>query len=165
MKAQGIWYSAAYCLFALPYCTVELIERSKPGSTPFWFLGVQTFTLNIVGVFNAIIYVRPRFLKFRGEHPDQNAVKCVIYTMLRTAPPSATESQQHGTSPDRALARINSRPLNKDTTRDEVDKGEMLVDDSGVEDGTAMVATVETNPAYDSIDANNPASKVSFLSV
>ena len=57
-----------------------------PGEA-LWFLNFSVFPLNSIGFINAIIYVRPRYVRFRRENSNVGVVLSVWYTLARSRPP------------------------------------------------------------------------------
>jgi hypothetical protein len=83
MKAQGLWYSGAYLISFLPVLLASFIKQ-------YW-LGVMMVTIDMLGFTNAVIYIRPRFLKFRRNCPDIGIGSSLWHTLVRTRPtPSPT---------------------------------------------------------------------------
>ena len=80
MRSQGLWYSGAFLLTFFPQLLLLL-------GIPFWAqLLFVSLPFNLIGFSNAVIYVRPRFLVFRREHPDLGVASSIWHTLARTRP-------------------------------------------------------------------------------
>ena len=84
MKNQGLWYSAAFLLAFLPN-TVGLFRRTDTAPN-WWYLNTSFFFLHSVGFINMIIYIRPRYVKFRRDYPDVGVISSLWHTFARTRP-------------------------------------------------------------------------------
>ena len=91
MKSQGMWYSVAFLFTFFPLLI-----------SPFWNAYprkvLAAFTLNLIGFTNAVIYIRPRLLKFRRDHPNIGFCSSVWYTLIRSNPSRATGTSTNRTT-------------------------------------------------------------------
>jgi hypothetical protein len=79
MRSQGLWYSGAFIFTWSPQFLVVLGIK--------WVaLLFVTLPLNLMGFTNAVIYVRPRFLKFRRLYPNIGLALSIWHTLARTRP-------------------------------------------------------------------------------
>ena len=61
-------------------------------SIAFWLRFLATTAINVLGFTNAVIYIRPRFLKFRKDFPAVSISSSVWHTLARTGPPRCPSS-------------------------------------------------------------------------
>ena len=85
MKNQGLWYSAAFFLTFLPNVINMLIVKGK-GEPLWWYQNLTVFCLHSIGFINMIIYVRPRYVKFRRDNPNVGILSSVWHTLARSRP-------------------------------------------------------------------------------
>ena len=81
MRSQGLWYSGAFLFTFFPIFLYFLWPVQ-----PIYFFVLITF--HLIGFTNAVIYVRPRFLKFRRDHRNIGATLSIWYTLTRKRPAS-----------------------------------------------------------------------------
>jgi cytochrome bd-type quinol oxidase subunit 2 len=79
MRSQGLWYSGAFLFSFFPLIVSYFLES--------YIVAVfSALALNSLGFTNALIYVRPRFLKFRRDYPNVGIVSSIWQTLFRTLP-------------------------------------------------------------------------------
>ena len=79
MRSQGLWYSGAFLFSFLP-------EALSSFSDNYYFHIFVALTVNMIGFSNALIYVRPRFLKFRRDYPNVRIILSFWHVLCRTRP-------------------------------------------------------------------------------
>ena len=77
MRSQGLWYSGAFLFSFLPEALSSFVEN-------YSFHIFVAFTVNMLGFSNALVYVRPRFLKFRRDYPNVGIWASCWYVLCRT---------------------------------------------------------------------------------
>ena len=79
MRSQGLWYSGAF-LFTFLLIMLFFVWTN-------YFTQIFSFlTLYLIGFTNAVIYVRPRFIKFRQDFPSLGVTSSIWYTLVRKQP-------------------------------------------------------------------------------
>ena len=64
-------------------------------------------TIDMLGFTNAVVYIRPRFLKFRRDYPTIGIASSLWHTLVRTRPtPSPTRRFSTTTSPRRRRSTV-----------------------------------------------------------
>ena len=80
MRSQGLWYSGAFLFFTfLPIMLFFLWQN-------FFAHILYILTFQLIGFTNAVIYVRPRFIKFRRDFPSSGVASSIWYTLVRKQP-------------------------------------------------------------------------------
>ena len=130
MKNQGIWYSGAYLFSFAPFAFVRVffplrLDNFTVGWSIAWSLCI--FALSAIGLTNAVIYVRPRYIKFRQDHPNVGLVMSIWYTLGRTHPVEVEERNVTPTLWSSIIAFIRSisnclQSSKKATTRQTTDE-------------------------------------------
>ena len=83
MRSQGLWYSGAFLFTFSPQLLVVLnvIELSQ------WVIFIFiSLSVSSMGLTNAVIYTRPRFVRFRREYPYVSTMSSVWHVLSRTSP-------------------------------------------------------------------------------
>jgi hypothetical protein len=80
---QGLWFSASYFITIFPSFGASLVGFAFGTKIPYWLGLLSVFTLNCLGLSNAIVYVRPRYAKFKKDHSDLGFLCCCYYVLLR----------------------------------------------------------------------------------
>ena len=70
--SQGLWYSAAFALAWWPWSIGEIIVEIT-GSIPVALYYIANVTLPLQGLFNAVLYFRPRYKSDRERNRDSIA--------------------------------------------------------------------------------------------
>ena len=83
MRRQGLWYSGAF-LFTFSPQFLSFLKTQWVG------LLLVSLPTTLMGLTNAVIYTRPRFLKFRREFPHVCLGWSIWYTLIRTHPSSSS---------------------------------------------------------------------------
>jgi hypothetical protein len=97
IRMQGLWYSVAFFLSFFPLMLYFIWKI-----TAFYLLAF--FTFNLIGFTNAVIYIRPRFLKFRRDHPTVGIGSSIWHTIARTRPaPGGTTNSRSAISSSSSL--------------------------------------------------------------
>lgn len=69
---QAMFYVLSFWLtWLFPTCT-RISQFITGGSSPFAFIALFCIFIPLQGFFNVIVYLRPRYLKFKKEHSDKN---------------------------------------------------------------------------------------------
>jgi hypothetical protein len=84
MRSQGLWYSGAFLFSFSPLIVSKFWES-------YIVAVLSALALNSLGFTNALIYVRPRFLKFCQDYPNVGIVSSIWHTLFRTLPPPRQE--------------------------------------------------------------------------
>ena len=82
MRLQGLWYSGAFLFTFFPLMLYFIWNIDA-------FYLLVLFTFNLLGFTNAVIYIRPRFLKFRRDYPDVCISSSIWHSIARTRPAAA----------------------------------------------------------------------------
>ena len=108
MRSQGLWYSGAFLFTFFP--TAFCFLWQKESLQPFVLI-----TLHLIGFTNAVIYIRPRFIKFRRHYQNVGVASSIWYTLVRKRPASSggggnidTRSMVSSASPRVVLERLSS---------------------------------------------------------
>ena len=83
MRIQGVWYCGAFVLAFFPF----YLERAMWHKT--WVDYLVACSTNLLGLLNAVVFIRPRFAKFRSDHPDESISSSLRHSVLRTTPSTA----------------------------------------------------------------------------
>jgi hypothetical protein len=82
---QGIWYvGAMYITYFFP--TVNRATQAFAGVTSFPLLFLHAISVPIQGFCNFLVYIRPRFIKYRSDHPETTVwgtLKAILYDKYR----------------------------------------------------------------------------------
>ena len=92
MRSQGLWYSGAFLFTFFPVGLLSLWQIEI-------LIYLALVAARFIGFTNAVIYVRPKFLKFRRDHRNIGVVSSIWYTLTRKSP--ATTTTTTTTSGDR----------------------------------------------------------------
>ena len=84
MSSQGLWYSGAFLFTFVPAMIYVMTEN-------YWTHFLCIFTYHILGFTNAVIYVRPSFLKLRHDFPGLGITSSLWYTLARKHPTTAED--------------------------------------------------------------------------
>ena len=69
---QAMFYVLSFWLtWLFPTCT-RISQFITGGSSPFPFTALFCIFIPLQGFFNVMVYLRPRYLKFKKEHSDKN---------------------------------------------------------------------------------------------
>ena len=69
---QAMFYVLSFWItWLFPTCT-RISQFITGGSSPFPFIALFCIFIPLQGFFNVIVYLRPRYLKFKKEHSDKN---------------------------------------------------------------------------------------------
>lgn len=71
MAKQAFWYLLAF-FFTYIFATVREIIEATGSQAPFALAVLATITLPTRGLFNAMIYIRPRYLRNREKNPEMS---------------------------------------------------------------------------------------------
>lgn len=82
VATQAVLYIGAYCLTALFSTTVRVMQAFTT-NIPFWAILGMTLFYPAQGFFNFLIYVRPRYLRYRQKHPEWTLTMLVRETLAR----------------------------------------------------------------------------------
>mmetsp|Transcript_12333 Transcript_12333/g.27797 ORF Transcript_12333/g.27797 Transcript_12333/m.27797 type:complete len:440 (-) Transcript_12333:273-1592(-) len=82
VATQAMLYIAAYVLTAFFSTTVRTMQAFRD-QTPFWALLGMTLFYPAQGFLNFLIYIRPRYLRYRQKHPDWSTWYLVKRTLGR----------------------------------------------------------------------------------
>lgn len=137
MRSQGLWYSGAFLFTFCPQLFV-LLNVGHSQWTLFLFI---VLPVNLMGLTNAVIYTRPRFVRFRRKYPYVSTMSSVWNVLSRTSP----------NPPSREDVTVRS------TTRLEDDLSTIVVYDSVVPGAdlsptatSSLFAVVSIEPSSDS---------------
>jgi hypothetical protein len=82
---QGIWYvGAMYITFF--FSTVNRATQAISGVTSFPLLFLQAISIPSQGFWNFLVYIRPRFIKYRSDHPGGTVwgtLKAILYDQYK----------------------------------------------------------------------------------
>ena len=81
MRVQGIWYCAVFVLTFLPFT----IKKKFYVFSSTWNYIVACST-NLIGFLNAVVFIRPRFVKMRRDYPRESFLSSLRHTISRTVP-------------------------------------------------------------------------------
>lgn len=162
MRSQGLWYSGAFLVSFFPISVYYTFFFD-----PYWLLIIVSLTANMVGFFNAVIYVRPRFVKFRRDNSHIGFISSVWYTLLRTSPPGGVGNRKTRSSIGREMVQSSSDSLTRIPLNEHFSrlfsrlKGFVVQKDfAGAKDRELEEAGEENNdimlPRDDEEDHNNP---------
>jgi hypothetical protein len=98
MRSQGLWYSGAFLFTFFPQFLLLM------GITRWAELLFVSLPFNLIGFNNSVIYVRPRFLKFRRLYPNIGVVSSVWHTLARTRPALARRGRDMSTTASRTAS-------------------------------------------------------------
>jgi hypothetical protein len=100
MKSQGLWYSGAFLFTFFP-----LMLRF------IWHIDaihvLVSFTFHLIGFTNAVIYIRPRFLKFRRDYPAVGIGSSISHTITRTRPAATGGTNSTSATPSSSSLRVS----------------------------------------------------------
>ena len=119
MRNQGLWYSGAYLFSFAPLVLKELIPNDAS-----WLQFLATTTINVLGFTNAVIYIRPRFLKFRKDFPAISISSSLWHTLARTGPPRCPGSTT-GRGGGRGSTGGSSTPSRQNHARNEQNRSHL----------------------------------------
>jgi hypothetical protein len=104
MRSQGLWYSGAFIFTFLP---MMLFFIWKNFYTHIFYM----LTFQLIGFTNAVIYVRPRYIKFCRDFPSLGVTSSIWYTLVRKRPARvimttgrSTTTESSASSPVRAIS-------------------------------------------------------------
>ena len=80
---QGLCFSASYFITTFPSFGASLVGFAFNKQIPYFLGLLSVFTINFLGFSNAIVYLRPRYAKFKKDHPDMGIFCCCYYVLLR----------------------------------------------------------------------------------
>ena len=69
VATQAVLYIGAYYLTAL-FATIVRVMQAYSDSVPFWAILCMTIFYPAQGLMNFLIYIRPRYCRYRQNHPD-----------------------------------------------------------------------------------------------
>ena len=87
MRSQELWYSGAYLFTCFPLGLQFVFEIEA-------IVSVSLVSFQLIGFTNDVIYVRPKFLKFRRDHRNIGVVSSIWYTLTRKSPPAASTTSR-----------------------------------------------------------------------
>jgi hypothetical protein len=99
MRSQGLWYSGAFLFTFFP-----LLLHFIWHIDAIHVLVLLTFPL--IGFTNAVIYIRPRFLKFRRDYPAVGIGSSMWHTIARTRPAIGGRNRRSAT-PSSSFLRVS----------------------------------------------------------
>jgi hypothetical protein len=79
MRSQGLWYSGAFLFTFFPVMLFSLWKN-------YYSHMIYSLTFQLIGFTNAVIYVRPRFIKFRRDFPSVGVTLSIWFTLVRKRP-------------------------------------------------------------------------------
>jgi len=74
---QAYCYFAAFLLSWTP-TTILRIYQMVTGETPYPLILIVSICLPLQGASNYIVYIRPRYLQYKKDHPDQNILVNIL---------------------------------------------------------------------------------------
>lgn len=83
MRSQGLWYSGAF-LFTFSPLAVNYYWDDYIWDQ--YIMKLLVLSVNSLGFTNAVIYIRPRFVKFRRENPNVGLASSIRHTLVRSRP-------------------------------------------------------------------------------
>jgi hypothetical protein len=101
MRSQGLWYSGAF-LFTFSPLALDIVLQVE------FLMYVALITAQLIGFTNAVIYVRPKLLKFRRDYRNIGFVSSIWYTLTRKRPAGATTSGDRNASRRAAMTESSS---------------------------------------------------------
>ena len=102
MKAQGMWYSGAYLISFSPILLSTFIHA-------YW-VALLMVTADMLGFTNAVIYIRPRFLKFRRDYPSIGIVSSIWQTLVRSTPTISSRESLRRSSQSNSISLLWGNP-------------------------------------------------------
>ena len=103
-------------------------------------------TIDMLGFTNAVIYIRPRFLKFRRDYPTIGIASSLWHTLVRTRPTPASPTRRFSTTTSHMRRRSTVRLSQTSSIR--LRNVESKEDDESKEE-------VETKEDIESINVGN----------
>ena len=100
LREQGLWYSGAFIVTFIPPTIFTLWET-------YWTHFFCVVTFHLVGFTNALIYIRPRFIRFRRDFPALGCGSSLWYTLTRKNPPNTNSIANESTMISSAEAPIS----------------------------------------------------------
>ena len=80
---QAAWYvSSFYITWLIP--TISRAMSAFGKQPPFALMFLTVLMIPLQGAFNFVIYMRPRYVKFRRNNPDRSTLGLLMETFLRT---------------------------------------------------------------------------------
>ena len=91
MGSQGIWYSGAYLFSFSPLSLFYFWD-------PYFIHVLVNLSIYSIGFTNAVIYIRPRFLKFRRDYPNAGIASSLWHTLARSPRPALRDMTSRSTT-------------------------------------------------------------------
>lgn len=82
---QGIYYIGAFGLTWIPWYIFAIIEFHQ-GDIPMSLAVIHYITMPLQGVFNALVYFRPKYKSDRGRNPSQSRTSSVLRVLKISLP-------------------------------------------------------------------------------
>eukprot|EP00985_Skeletonema_marinoi_P014671 scaffold7473_cov141-Skeletonema_marinoi.AAC.11 len=75
---QAMFYVLSFWItWLFPTCT-RVSQFITGGSSPFVFIALFTIFIPLQGFFNVLVYLRPKYLKFKKRHADKNMCQLIL---------------------------------------------------------------------------------------
>jgi len=79
MARQAFWYLITYFNTYFWVTLQQVLKTVGDGSIPYWVRVMVSLTLPSQGIFNCIVYLRPRYLRNRDKYPDMSRLAAVFH--------------------------------------------------------------------------------------
>ena len=89
LREQGLWYSGAFIITFIPPTIFTFWET-------YWTHLLCVVTFHLIGFTNAVIYIRPRFIRIRRDFPSLGCGPSLWYTLARKRPRPPTSAANTG---------------------------------------------------------------------
>lgn len=73
---QAVWYIVAFFLTHIFACIQQVIFFSG-GIPPFWMIAIHMFCDPGQGIYNFVVYRRPRYIYIRSKNPELSCFQCL----------------------------------------------------------------------------------------
>ena len=75
---QAMFYVLSFWItWLFPTCT-RVSQFITGGSSPFVFIALFTIFIPLQGFFNVLVYLRPKYLRFKKRHADKNVCQLIF---------------------------------------------------------------------------------------
>ncbi|KAL7550002.1 hypothetical protein ACHAWF_013258 [Thalassiosira exigua] len=79
MAKQAFWYLVTYFNTYFWVTLQQVLKTVGDGSIPYWVRVMVSLTLPSQGIFNCIVYLRPRYLRNREKYPEMSRPAAVFH--------------------------------------------------------------------------------------
>ncbi|CAB9502227.1 expressed unknown protein [Seminavis robusta] len=115
IASQGLFYVVSFFLtFVFP--SWARVSQMVSGTSPFAVTALFAVFFPLQGFFNAMVYFRPRYLRYRQANPDVGICR-ILWRGLRSLSPKR-ESMFHVQNSSQASGRCTKASINNPTARD-----------------------------------------------